>query len=119
MKRFVTVVLATACILMGGCKSPLPSYIPVHKRAGRAYCYTREFVKGSGSQVEFFRQPMEELFPGGNGEWGINPFAFLILPVALPLAFADWLVASPVIDTVLLPYDIHWNCTHDEDSVSR
>ena len=115
MKLCVGRVVLASCILAAqGCKSPLPPYTPVEKRNGRVYCYTRDFVKGSGSQVVFFRQPFEAMFPGGDGQWGFNPFALLLVPVAVPLALCDWFIAAPVIDTGLLPYDIYRNCVQED-----
>ena len=85
----------------------LPAYCPVEERDGRLFCYTRDFVKGNGHQICFFRQPFEALTPGGNGQWGITPGQLIGgVVVCIPLALADWLIASPVVDTVLLTYDI-------------
>ena len=101
-KMIALLLLATA-----GCKGIMPKLSPVEKRNGRPYTYTRDFFKGPGHQVEFFRQPLDALYRGGNGQWGISPSQlFMGLAFAVPLALADWLVASPVIDTALLPYDV-------------
>jgi hypothetical protein len=48
--------------------------------------------------------------PGGNGQWGITPVQLVVgVFVGVPLALADWFIASPIVDTVLLPYDIKYN----------
>ena len=113
MKYRRSIVICAALVavsLVCGCISNvpiLPRYRPVDKRDGRIFCYTRDFVKGNGHQVCFFRQPLEALMPGGNGQWGITPMQLVVgVFVGVPLALADWFVTSPVVDTVLLPYDI-------------
>lgn len=110
-RRFIVFFIAfTALSSICGCMSHLrvlPEYIPVEEREGRLYCYTRAFVEGTGCQVRFFRQPFELLMPGGNGQWGIHPVTLVVgVAIGVPLALADWFIASPVVDTVLLPYDI-------------
>ena len=94
-------------IAIAGCTGIMPKHRPVSERKGCLYTYTRDFFDGPGYQVEFFRQPLNALYPGGNGQWGISPSQLLIgLAFGVPLGLADWLVASPIIDTVLLPYDV-------------
>ena len=89
-------------------KPVLPEYRPVEKREGRVFCYTRDFFEGPGCQVCFFRQPYEYFLAGdGGGPLGITPRNIILgVGVCVPLALADWLIASPVVDVVLLPYDI-------------
>ena len=104
------VVVSTICSCISD-KPVLPEYRPVEKREGRVFCYTRDFFEGPGCQVYFFRQICDYVMPEGGGPLGITP-ARLIIGVGLcvPLALADWLVASPVVDTILLPYDIKCKC---------
>jgi hypothetical protein len=116
MKRCRFIVFCIAIVVVSsvcGCISHvpiLPKYLPVDKRDGRFFCYTRDFVNGNGYQVCFFRQPLEVLMPGGNGQWGITPVQLVVgVFVGVPLALADWFIASPIVDTVLLPYDIKYN----------
>lgn len=110
-QRYIIVcIVLVAVSLVCGCISNvpiLPEYCPVEKRDGRLFCYTRDFVEGNGHQICFFRQPLEALNPGGNGQWGITPEQLIMgVAVGIPLALVDWFIASPVVDTVLLPYDI-------------
>lgn len=113
-RRFIGFCIALVSVsLVCGCISHvpiLPEYRPVDKRDGCFFCYTRDFVDGNGHQVCFFRQPAEALSPGGNGQWGITPMQLVVgVFVCVPLAFTDWFVACPVVDTVFLPYDIKCN----------
>lgn len=122
-RRFIVSCIALVAVsLVCGCISNvpiLPSYRPVDKRDGRIFCYTRDFVDGNGHQVYFFRQPLEALMPGGNGQWGITPMQLVVgVFVGVPLALADWFIASPVVDTVLLPYDIKCNFQSNDEGES-
>lgn len=112
-QHYIICIVLVAVSLVCGCISDvpiLPEYCPVEKRDGRIFCYTREFVEGSGNQVRFFRQPFEALNPGGDGQWGITPGQLIVgVVVGIPLALVDWFIASPVVDAVLLPYDIKCN----------
>ena len=116
-------IALVAASLTCGCISDvpiLPKCRPVEKREGRIFCYTRDFVKGSGCQVCFFRQPFEVLMPGGNGQWGITPTQLIAgVFLCIPLALADWFVASPVVDVVLLPYDIKCNLQSKDEVESQ
>lgn len=119
-RRFIGFcIVLVAVSLVCGCISNvpiLPRYRPVDKRDGRLFCYTRDFVDGNGRQVCFFRQPLEALMPGGNGQWGITPVQLVVgVFVGVPLALTDWFVASPVVDTVLLPYDIKCSFQSDDE----
>ena len=121
MKYRRSIVICAALVavsLVCGCISNvpiLPRYRPVDKRDGRIFCYTRDFVDGNGHQICFFRQPLEALMLGGNGQWGITPVQLVVgVFVGVPLALADWFVTSPVVDTVLLPYDI--KCSFQSDN---
>lgn len=109
-RSIIVCIVLVAVSLVCGCISNvsiLPESCPVEKRDGRLFCCTRDFVEGNGHQICFFRQPLEALMPGGNGQWGITPVQLVVgVFVGVPLALADWFIASPVVDTVLLPYDI-------------
>lgn len=112
MKKIIAWVVPPV-LAIAGCEGIMPKYRPVDERNGRLYAYTRDFFDGPGYQVEFFRQPLNALYPGGNGQWGISPSQLLVgLAFGVPLGLADWLVASPVTDTVLLPYDM--KCKFDD-----
>lgn len=122
-RRFIVFCIALVAVsLVCGCISNvpiLPRYRPVDKRDGRIFCYTRDFVDGNGHQVCFFRQPLEALMPGGNGQWGITPVQLVVgVFFGVPLALADWFIASPVVDTVLLPYDIKCSFQSDDGGES-
>ena len=122
MKYRRSIVICAALVavsLVCGCISNvpiLPRYRPVDKRDGRIFCYTRDFVDGNGHQICFFRQHLEALMLGGNGQWGITPVQLVVgVFVGVPLALADWFIASPVVDTVLLPYDIKCSFQSDDE----
>ena len=119
-RRFVgffvaLVAISSLCSCISG-KRVMP---PVEERGGRLYCYTRDFFKyGSSSQICFFRQPYEVLdglMPWSSG-MGHPGDILLGVAVCVPLALADWLVASPVVDTVLLPYDIQCKFRSKEET---
>ena len=81
----------------------LPESCPVGKREGRIFRYTRDFLEGNGYQVYFFRQPFEVFVP--EGRMTLLKLAAGVF-IDIPLGLLDGFVASPVIDALLLPYDI-------------
>ena len=87
--------------LIVGCQTPLQP-IPGPGRDGRLYCYTVDY---HDKYLPFSLIGKSLTCGGGDASWAILPPPTAIFP-GLPLYLIEHFAICPVIDTLMIPYDL-------------
>jgi len=103
-KRIILLVsVAGFCLLVGkGCRLPLKP-VPGPGRNGRFYCYTEDYPD---RHFPFCLLGKSLTASKGNGSWEFLPPPTAIFP-GYPFFWLERYVICPVIDTVMIPYDLY------------
>lgn len=101
-------IVLSGVLALAGCRLPLQP-LPGPGREGMLYCYTKDY---SERYLPFCLLGKSLVASKGNGSWEIIPAPTALFP-GIPLYLAEQYAICPVVDTVMIPYDLIMKARND------